>query len=87
MKMQCHDNMSTIFVLHQKRKRLPHIGGVRIVGGNSHSTLVVNSSDMTYDTWLAFLQKIIIYIYTYITTYPLNGAHAFNAAWTMLQML
>jgi hypothetical protein len=32
-----------------KEKLLPHIGSVRIVGGNSHSTPVVSSNDMTYN--------------------------------------
>jgi hypothetical protein len=37
-------------------------------------------------SWLLYLQKSIIYM-TYITTYPPNGPHAFNAVWTALHTL
>jgi hypothetical protein len=36
--MQFHDIMSVLSVPHQKKRFLPHIGGVRIVGDNSHLT-------------------------------------------------
>jgi hypothetical protein len=49
---------------------------------------MVSSNDMTYETWLAYLQKSIIYIYMiYIITYPSSGARALNAARIVLHTL
>jgi hypothetical protein len=42
-----------------------------------------SSSDLTYKMWLAYLQKIIIYI----TTYPPSCACAFNTARTAVHTL
>jgi hypothetical protein len=62
--MDCHDIMSVLSIPHQKKRFLPHIGGVRIVSGNSLNHMV-SSNNMTYETWLMYLQKSTIYIHTH----------------------
>jgi hypothetical protein len=48
---------------------------------------VVSSNDMTYKTWLAYLQKTTIYIYTHTSPLiPSSGARTFNAARIALYM-
>jgi hypothetical protein len=70
-----------------KEKLLPHIGGIHIVGGNSHS-----SSWLVLMIWLAKRGQRTCrraqYTYmTYITTYPPSDAYTFNAARTTLYTL
>jgi hypothetical protein len=48
-----------------KRKSLPNIDGIRIVDGKFVLNPMVISSDTTYETWLTYLQKSTIYIYTH----------------------
>jgi hypothetical protein len=84
MMMQCYDNMLVISIPHQMKKLLPHIGGVRIVSGNSHST-----------PWLILAIQHVVSVpaeernryMTYITTYPPSVAHTLNTAWTALHTL
>jgi hypothetical protein len=72
-----------------EEKLLLHIGGVRIVGGNSHWTLWLTLMIRFTETWLVYQQKSTIYIYmhTYFTTYPPSGVRVFNAARTVLHTL
>jgi hypothetical protein len=48
---------------------------------------VVSSSGMTYANVVSVPAEEHNRYMTYITTYPPNGAHAFNVVWTTLQML
>jgi hypothetical protein len=63
--------MSVLSVPHQKKKLLLHIGGVRIVGGNSHWTLWLTLTIRFTETWLVYQQKSTIYIYICTHTSPL----------------
>jgi hypothetical protein len=70
-----------------KEMLLPHIGGVHIVGGNSHS-----SSWLVLTIWLTKRGQRTCrraqYTYmTYIITYPLSDAYVFNAVRTTLYTL
>jgi hypothetical protein len=69
-----------------KRKALPNIYGIRIVGGISHSSSWLVLVERLTQTWLVYLQKSTIYM-KYITTYPPSDAHAFNNMWTTLHTL
>jgi hypothetical protein len=70
-----------------KRKRVPNIYGIRLVGGKVALIPVVSSSGMTYTNVVSVLVEQHNRYMTYITTYPLSGAHAFNAAWIALHTL
>jgi hypothetical protein len=52
-----------------KENLLPHIHGVCIVGGNSHSSPWLVITAKLTETWLVYLQKSTIYMIC-ITTYP-----------------
>jgi hypothetical protein len=74
-----------------KRKSSPNIDGVRIVGGKVALIPVVSSKwyyilKHGYHTSRKYNTHSYIYM-TYITTYHLSGARAFNAARTMLHTL
>jgi hypothetical protein len=70
-----------------KEMLLLHLGGVHIVGGNPHSSLwLVLTIRLTKCGQCTCRRAQYTYM-TYITTYPLSGAHAFNAARTMLYTL
>jgi hypothetical protein len=87
MRMQCQDNMSALNVPQQKKKLLPHIDDVRIVDGELHSSPWLTPMIRLMETWLAYLQKSKIDIFTYITTYLLSGVRVFNDAQTALHTL
>jgi hypothetical protein len=48
-----------------KEKLLPHIGGIRIVGGDSHSSPWLTLTKWLTKTWLVYLQKSAIDIYSH----------------------
>jgi hypothetical protein len=57
---------------------MSNIYGIRLVGGKVVLILVVSSSGMTYTNVVSVpteKHNRYIYIFTYITTYPLSGAH------------
>jgi hypothetical protein len=65
-----------------KRKSSSNIDGVRIVRWQNALIHIVSSSGMTYAIVVSVpVEEHNIHM-TYITTYPPNGTHAFNAAWT-----
>jgi hypothetical protein len=58
--MSC--NMSAVYIPYQKKK-LPNIDGVRIVGGNSHSSPLLALTKRLMKKWLVYLQKSTIDMY------------------------
>jgi hypothetical protein len=66
---------------------LPNIDGVHIVSGKVTLIPVVTLNGMTYTNVVNVPTEEHNRYMTYITTYPPSGAHAFNAAWTMLHTL
>jgi hypothetical protein len=65
MQYECmmSSNMSALYVPHQKKKILPNIDSVCIVGGKSRSSLWLDLMIWLTKIWLAYLQKSTIYIY------------------------
>jgi hypothetical protein len=86
MQMRCHDNMSVLYIPHQKNS-------FAIYMWRTHNrwqiTLiaVVSSSGMTYANVISVPTEEHNRYMTYITTYPPNGTHAFNVAWIALHTL
>jgi hypothetical protein len=54
MKMQCHVNMSNLYVPHQM-DTFANIDGIHVIGGKVVLIPVVSSNDMNYEMWLAYL--------------------------------
>jgi hypothetical protein len=61
-----------------KEKLLPHIGGVRIVGDNSHSSPWSVLTRQSYTIVVSILAGEHNIHMTYITIYPPSGARVFN---------
>jgi hypothetical protein len=86
MHMQDHDNMSVLYVPHQKktfakyRWRTYNWWQIALVPE-------VSSSGMTYTNVVSVPTEGHDRYMKYITTYPLSDAHAFNATRTTLHML
>jgi hypothetical protein len=86
MNIWCHA-ICRPYMFLTKRKISPNIDSVRIVDDKVALISVVSSK--RYDLLNVVsvpTEQSQIYM-TYITTYPPSGAHAFNAAWTMLHTL
>jgi hypothetical protein len=81
---QCHDTHSSIRP-HQK-KRLPNIAGICIAGGKLHSSPWLVLLGTTYVNMVSVPTGDDRYM-AFITTYPPNGTHVFNAARTSMYML
>jgi hypothetical protein len=84
--MRNHDNMLVLYVPHQKKTFAKY-------RWRTHSQWqialihVVCSNGMTYANVVSVPTKEHNRYMTYITTYPLSGAHAFNTAQIVMHML
>jgi hypothetical protein len=67
--MQCHDNMSVLSIPH-KKKLLPNIDGVRIVGGKMHLSPLSVLTRQSYAIVVSVPTEEHNIHMTYITTYP-----------------
>jgi hypothetical protein len=62
MNVWCHATCQPYTFL-SKRKRVSNTDGIRVVGDKTHSSPQLVLGDMTYSTWLEYLQKNHRYIW------------------------